>query len=54
MEQRVREFNSQELANTAWAFAMVGQEDECIFTALAVEAQQRMRDFKSQQLANTS
>ena len=27
-ERRLDEFNAQELANTAWAFAIVGQQDE--------------------------
>ena len=34
-EQRMRDFNSQELANTAWAFATVGHKKERLFTALA-------------------
>ena len=35
-EQRMRDFNSQDLANTAWAFATVGHKEERLFTALAV------------------
>ena len=34
-EQRVSEFNPQELANTAWAFAMVVRLDALLFAALA-------------------
>ena len=53
-ERRLRDFNSQDLANTAWAFATVGHKEERLFTALEVAAEQRMRDFKSQDLANTA
>ena len=34
-ERRLDEFKPQELANTAWAFATVGQQDEQLFKALA-------------------
>ena len=37
-EQRVSDFNMQELANTAWAFATVVERDAQLFTALAREA----------------
>ena len=50
----MRDFNSQDLANTAWAFAMVGRKDERLFSMLAAAAEQRMRDFNSQNLANTA
>ena len=50
----MRDFNSQELANTAWAFATVGRKDERLFSTLAAAAEQRMRDFNSQELANTA
>ncbi|MEC7216227.1 MAG: hypothetical protein VXW26_17590, partial [SAR324 cluster bacterium] len=53
-ERRMRDFNSQDLANTAWAFATVGCEDELLFSTLAAAADQRMRDFNSQELANTA
>ena len=45
---------SQELVNTAWAFATVGHKDERLFSMLAAAAVQRMRDFISQELANTA
>ena len=32
-EQHMRDFNSQNLANTAWAFATVGHKEELLFTA---------------------
>ena len=40
-EQRMRDFTSQNLANTAWAFATVGHKDERLFSALAAAAEQR-------------
>ena len=39
-------FKPQELANTAWAFATVGQADAQLFTALAREGQRRAGNFK--------
>ena len=53
-ERRMRDFNSQGLANTAWAFATVGHEMERLFTALTFAAERCMRDFTSQDLANTA
>ena len=53
-EQRVGDFTLQELANTAWAFATVGQSDAQLFTALAREAERRVVDFNPQELANTA
>ena len=50
----MKDFNSQDLANTAWAFATVGHKDERLYSTLAAAAQQRMRDFNSQELANTA
>ena len=46
--------NLQELANTAWAFAMLRQGDLQLFTALAREAERRMGDFLPQGLSNTA
>ena len=48
------DFNSQELANTAWAFALADQNDAPLFVALAAAAEQRMGDLNSQELANTA
>ena len=39
------DFSSQELANTAWAFATAGQNDASLFAALAKAAEQRLGDF---------
>ena len=45
-----REIGARELANVAYgaalAFAMVGQPDAPLFTALVREAEGRVRDFK--------
>ena len=53
-EQRVCDFNAQSLANTAWAFATVGQWDEQLFMTLARASDQRVTDFDAQNLANTA
>ena len=42
------------MANTAWAFATLGQADAQLFTALAREAEQHLGDFNPQELANTA
>ena len=47
-ELRMRDFISQYLTNTAWAFATVGNKEDRLFTALAVAAERRMRDFNLQ------
>ena len=54
VEQRVGDFNQQNLANTAWAFATLGHSDVQLFTALAREAERRVGDFNPQELANTA
>ena len=52
-ERRLSEFNPQNLANTAWAFATLGQADTRLFTALAYEASRHIFKFNLQELANT-
>ena len=52
-EPRLDEFNAQNLANTAWAFATAGQLDEALFAALARAAEPRLGEFNAQELANT-
>ena len=37
-ERRLDNFNGQDLANTAWAFAAVGQHDEQLFRAVPESA----------------
>jgi len=51
-KRRLDQFNAQELANTAWAFATVGQQDEQLFQALARMAERRLDEFNAQELAN--
>ena len=53
-ERRLDQFNAQGLANTAWAFATVGQKDDQLFKALARMAEQRLHEFNAQNLANTA
>ena len=50
----MRDFKSQELANTAWAFATVGHKEEQLFMTLAAAGERRMRDFNLQNLTNTA
>ena len=51
-ERRLDQFNAQDLANTTWAFATVGQLDEPLFNALARMAERRLDQFNAQELAN--
>ena len=53
-EQRLSEFNAQDLANTAWALAMVKQPYVKLFTVLARHVEQRLSEFNAQDLANTA
>ena len=46
------DFNAQYLANTAWAFATVAQQEMKLFTALARTAERRVGEFNAQELAN--
>jgi len=47
-------FSAQGLANTAWAFATLGQLEEKLFAALASQAELRVSEFNDQELANTA
>ena len=53
-EQRACEFNAQDWANPAWAFAMVKQSDEKMFTILASGAERRGCEFNARSVANTA
>ena len=53
-KQRLDQFNGQGLANTAWAFATVGQKDDQLFKALPRIAERRLDQFNGQGLANTA
>ena len=52
--QCLDQFNAQDFANTAWAFATVGQKDEQFFKVLARMAEWRLDKFNLQALANTA
>merc|ERR1711937_168781 len=49
-QRHVPRFVAQHVANTAWAFAKVGQRDTPLFTALSTEAQVRLSEFTTQGL----
>ena len=53
-ERQLSEFNAQDVANTAWAFATANHRDEKLFAALAIAAERRLSEFKPQELANTA
>eukprot|EP00747_Dinoflagellata_sp_TGD_P092989 gnl/TRDRNA2_/TRDRNA2_165604_c0_seq2.p1 gnl/TRDRNA2_/TRDRNA2_165604_c0~~gnl/TRDRNA2_/TRDRNA2_165604_c0_seq2.p1 ORF type:complete len:109 (+),score=17.23 gnl/TRDRNA2_/TRDRNA2_165604_c0_seq2:122-448(+) len=53
-EQRVSEFNSQGLANTAWALALSSQADEMLFTAMARTAERRIHPAIATELVSTT
>ena len=44
-ERRLDQFNGQEFANIAWAFATVGQKDDQLFKALARMAERHLDQF---------
>ena len=51
-ERRLCDFILQDLANTAWAYAMASQSDAQLFTTLARAAELNLGDFNMQDLAN--
>ena len=53
-ERRLADFESQNLANTAWAFATAGQAHALLFAALSRATERRVGDFDPQSLANTA
>ena len=46
-EQGFCRFKPQELANMAWAFALLGQSDEKLFAALARQAKRRVTELSA-------
>ena len=50
----VGNFNPQELANTAWAFAKEGHAAPELFDALAASSMARVGEFNPQDLSNTA
>ena len=53
-ERHVRNFSTQGLANTAWAFAQASQLDTQLFAVLARVAVWRVGSFTTQDIANTA
>ena len=53
-ELHLGDFNMQDLANTAWAFATASHSDAHPFAVLARAAEQRLGDVTVQELANTA
>ena len=53
-EQRLDEFNAQNLANMAWAFRTADLSDELLFVTLARAQEWLLGKFSAQNLANTS
>ena len=52
-ERRVEDFNQQNLANTAQAFATLGLSDTPLFVTLARKVERRVGDFNAQDVANS-
>ena len=50
-EQRMKDFNTQDVSNTAWAFAKAGQKKEPLFVALATCVRRRIDNFNQQGLS---
>ena len=48
------EFNAQDFANMAWAFARMNLLDVKLFRALAREAERRVSEFNAQHVATTA
>jgi len=48
----ISEFNSQNLGNTAWAFAALGYTNMPFLQAIAAESIKKMQDFVPQELSN--
>jgi len=51
--KKLAEFNSQNLANTVWAYSTAGISAPALFEAVAAEALRNLTTFNSQDLANT-
>ena len=45
--RRLDQFKAQNLANTAWAFATVGQQEEQLFKSVAKMAARRLDQFNA-------
>ena len=53
-ERRIGDFNAEDLANTAWAFAAAGFPNAESFEVLAMAAERHDGDFTAQRLAITA
>ena len=53
-ERRIGDFNAEDVANTAWAFATAGFPNEELFAVLAKAASRRIGDFATQDVAITA
>ena len=53
-EQQLSEFKSQDVANTAWAAALVWQSDDQLFAVRALAAERVASGLKAQAVANTA
>jgi hypothetical protein len=53
-EKWLSEFNPQNVADTAWAFATVNYRDEKLLAALARVLEQQLNEFNLQAVANTA
>ena len=42
-KHRMKDFNAQDISNTAWAFAKMSQKNEPLFAALAMAVEPRMK-----------
>ena len=51
---KIADFNPQDLANTAWAFATLQIKDEGLLGAIAAASISKIADFNPQDLANTA
>ena len=54
VNRKVEDFNAQNIANTAWAFATAEQWDEELFITLTQAATGTVEDFNAQGISNTA
>ena len=50
---KIREFNTQELSNTAWAFATAQHPEPVLFQAIGSQVVLKAPQFKAQEISNT-
>jgi len=54
VEKRVGDFNTKNLANTAWAFAKAGRSNMALFVVLARAVERRVSESNAQAVGNTA